>query len=70
MTSGSGFVCVEGGEPQSIRAGDVVWIGANERHWHGASGNSYMVHTATSLGTTAWQEEVPEDVYRKATAPE
>lgn len=52
-------MCVEGGEPQAIHAGDVVRIGANERHWHGASGASYMSHTATSLGTTTWQEEVP-----------
>lgn len=66
VTSGSGFVCVDGGEPQAIRTGDVVWIGANERHWHGGAGNSYMAHTATSLGTTTWQEEVLEEVYRKA----
>ena len=66
VTSGSGFVCVEGGAPQAIRAGDVVWIGANERHWHGASGKSCMSHTATSLGTTTWQEEVLEDVYHQA----
>ena len=66
VTSGSGFVCVDGGEPQAIRTGDVVWIGANERHWHGGAGNSYMAHTATSLGTTTWQEEVLEAVYRKA----
>ena len=66
VTSGSGFVCVDGGEPQAIRTGDVVWIGANERHWHGGGGNSFMVHTATSLGTTTWQEEVLEAVYRKA----
>ena len=66
VTSGSGFVCVDGGEPQAIRTGDVVWIGANERHWHGGGGTSFMVHTATSLGTTTWQEEVLEEVYRKA----
>lgn len=66
VTSGSGFVCVDGGEPQAIRTGDVVWIGANERHWHGGGGASFMAHTATSLGTTTWQEEVLEEVYRKA----
>jgi len=66
VTSGSGFVCVEGGQPQAIRTGDVVWIGAGERHWHGASGSSFMAHTATSLGTTTWQEEVLEQVYRAA----
>jgi quercetin dioxygenase-like cupin family protein len=69
VTSGSGWVCKEGEAPQAIRAGDVVWIGAGERHWHGASGDSYMVHTATSLGGTHWQEEVPEEVYRKAVGP-
>jgi quercetin dioxygenase-like cupin family protein len=69
VTSGSGFVCKEGEEPQAIRTGDVVWIGANERHWHGASGDSYMVHTATSMGGTTWQEEVAEAVYRAAVGP-
>lgn len=69
VTSGSGFVCLDGGEPQVIRTGDVVHIAAGERHWHGASGDSYMVHTATTLGTTAWQEEVAEEVYRKAVGP-
>lgn len=66
VTSGSGFVCLDGEQPQVIRTGDVVWIGANERHWHGASSDSLMVHTATSLGTTNWAEEVLEEVYRKA----
>ena len=66
VTSGSGFVCVDGGEPQAIRTGDVVWIPANERHWHGARRDSYMVHTATSLGKTMWEEEVAEAVYRNA----
>ncbi len=66
VTSGSGFVCVAGGEPQAIRSGDVVWIGPNERHWHGAASDSYMVHTATSLGVTTWQEELLEEEYRKA----
>jgi len=69
VTSGNGFVCLDGGEPQAIRSGDVVWIGAGERHWHGASGDSYMVHTATSLGVTSWQEEVAEEVYRGAVGP-
>jgi quercetin dioxygenase-like cupin family protein len=68
VTSGSGWICVAGGEPQAIRTGDVVWIPANERHWHGASADSYMVHTATSLGKTMWEEEVSEEDYRRARA--
>lgn len=66
VTAGSGFVCVDGGQPQAIRTGDVVWIGAGERHWHGASSTSFMAHTATSLGITDWQEEVLEQVYKAA----
>ncbi|MFP6560659.1 cupin domain-containing protein [Paraburkholderia sp. B3] len=67
VTSGCGWICVEGGEPQMIRQGDVVWIGANERHWHGAASDSYMVHTATSLGKTMWEEELSDEAYRQMT---
>ena len=63
MTAGSGWVCAEGGVPQVIRAGDVVWIPANERHWHGAGTDSFMIHMATSLGATRWGEEVSEVEY-------
>ncbi len=63
VTAGRGWVCAAGGTPQVIRAGDVVWIPANERHWHGAGTDSFMVHTATSLGTTTWEEEVSEAEY-------
>lgn len=63
VTAGSGWVCTEGSEPQVIRSGDFVWIRPNERHWHGASVDSYMVHTATSLGKANWQEEVSEQDY-------
>lgn len=63
VTAGSGWICVEGGEPELIRSGDIVWIGANERHWHGAATDSYMVHIATSLGKTNWLEEVSQQDY-------
>jgi quercetin dioxygenase-like cupin family protein len=66
VTAGSGWVCVDGGEPEAIRQGDVVWIPANERHWHGADVDSYMVHIATSLGKTMWQEEVAQQDYLSA----
>lgn len=58
VSAGSGWICKEGEEPQRIRAGDVVWIAPNERHWHGADDDSYMIHMATSIGATRWQEEV------------
>ncbi|QGZ66520.1 cupin domain-containing protein [Paraburkholderia acidisoli] len=63
VTAGRGWVCKEGEPPQEIRQGDIVFIGPNERHWHGASDASYMVHIATSLGSATWQEEVAEADY-------
>ncbi|MFX1737448.1 cupin domain-containing protein [Paraburkholderia sp. A1RI_3L] len=65
VTAGKGWICVEGEVPQEIRQGDIVFIGPNERHWHGASDASYMVHIATSLGKATWQEEVAESDYPK-----
>lgn len=58
VMAGDGLVCVEGEIPQPIRAGDVVWIPPNERHWHGATETSFIMHTATSIGKTQWQDEV------------
>lgn len=63
VTGGRGWVCVEGSEPQQIRAGDVVWIGPHERHWHGASEGSFMIHMAISLGKAQWQEAVSAQDY-------
>lgn len=69
VTSGSGYVCLDGEEPRVIRPGDVVWIAPGERHWHGASASSCMVHVATSIGRTGWQEPVSEEDYGAASAP-
>ena len=37
VLSGVGVVQLKGSPPQEMRAGDTVWIGAGEVHWHGAS---------------------------------
>ena len=63
VIAGSGLIRAEGGTPMPIRAGDTVWIPPGERHWHGAAPDSYMVHNATSLGRTLWQEEVADSDY-------
>lgn len=63
VTAGKGWICLEGQAPQAIRQGDVVWIGPNERHWHGAAADTYMIHMATSLGGTDWQEAVADKDY-------
>jgi quercetin dioxygenase-like cupin family protein len=63
VTAGKGWICLEGEAPQAIRQGDVVWIGPNERHWHGAAADTYMIHMATSLGAAVWQEAVADKDY-------
>lgn len=63
ITGGMGVVCAEGQAPQALRVGDTVWITPSERHWHGATADHFMTHTAISLGTTQWDVEVAEADY-------
>lgn len=64
VTHGLGRVQAEGGPVRNIRAGDVVWIRPNERHWHGAGETTAMSHIAvveTSDGVSAdWMEKVSD----------
>jgi quercetin dioxygenase-like cupin family protein len=71
ITAGEGFVGDDDG-PVRVTAGDTVWTPAGVRHWHGASSNRFMMHTAISLAGPDWQEPVSEDDYvawNRATAP-
>jgi len=67
IVSGSGWVCAEGEQPQSVRAGDTVWTPPGQRHWHGATADTVMSHTAISLGRTEWHSEVSDADYPPAT---
>lgn len=63
VLAGRGFIQAEGGPIQIMRAGDTIWAPPGERHWHGGSSDSFVVHTAISLGNTMWEQEVSEDEY-------
>lgn len=63
VLAGRGLIQAEDGSVRIIRAGDTVWCPPGERHWHGASPESFMTHTAISLGKTSWEEPVDEAVY-------
>ncbi|MBN2514339.1 MAG: carboxymuconolactone decarboxylase family protein [Sedimentisphaerales bacterium] len=67
VISGRGLVQSEGEAIQEIVPGDVVWIPANERHWHGAAPNSPMSHVAISApsngSTVEWMEHVDDEQY-------
>lgn len=67
VTSGKGLVQSWGGPIQEMRAGDVVRIPPGVKHWHGATANSVMTHTAIQEevdGKNAeWMEQVNDEQY-------
>ena len=68
VTSGCGWVQRQGGSKEEIRPGDVVWIPAGEKHWHGATAITAMTHIAIAEaldGTTVeWLEKVSDEQYQ------
>jgi quercetin dioxygenase-like cupin family protein len=66
VTHGEGVVQVRGAEGRRITAGDVVHIRPGEQHWHGAAEESYLLHTAVSLGSTEWLAPVSSSDYAVA----
>ena len=69
VTAGKGWYCEEGKAPRALKAGDVVNIPANVKHWHGAAKDSYFQHLAIEVpaenGRTEWCEPVSNDEYDK-----
>lgn len=63
---GTGWICDKGAEPRKIKAGDLIWAAPGTVHWHGATKESVMTHTACGLGKTEWLEAVTEEEYAKA----
>jgi quercetin dioxygenase-like cupin family protein len=68
VTAGSGLAQREGGPIEEIRPGDVVWIAAGEKHWHGASPTTAMTHIAIQEALDGkavdWMEKVSDDQYQ------
>jgi quercetin dioxygenase-like cupin family protein len=64
--SGRGMVENRDGDRHALHPGDVVWAAPGEEHWHGAAPDSFVTHTAVSLGVTEWREEVNGDRYEAA----
>jgi quercetin dioxygenase-like cupin family protein len=69
VTSGGGWVQREGGPKEEIRPGDVVWIPAGEKHWHGATATTAMTHIAIAEAldgkSVDWMEQVSDEQYVK-----
>jgi 4-carboxymuconolactone decarboxylase len=69
VISGRGLVQSEGEAVQQIMPGDVVWIPADKRHWHGAAPDSPMSHVAISDpmngSTVDWNMSVTNNIATK-----
>lgn len=70
IVAGRGLIQSEGEEIHELLAGDVVWVPAGERHWHGAAPEAYMTHVAISLGATDWAHAVTDGEYRRSSREE
>jgi len=72
VTAGVGRVQRWGGPIQEIRAGDVVHIPPNTRHWHGAAPGSSMTHIAMQEAaagkTVEWLGAVTDAAYQVVAA--
>ncbi len=69
VTAGAGLVQRWGGPVESIRPGDVVWIPAGVKHWHGAAATTAMTHIAITESVDGknvdWMEAVSDEQYRR-----
>jgi quercetin dioxygenase-like cupin family protein len=61
VTSGAGQVWDRDGQGGEITVGDIVYIGPDVEHWHGARADTTMTHLAISLKGHDWRDEVTED---------
>lgn len=66
VVRGRGLVANRQGQAEFIGAADVVYAAGGEEHWHGGAHDSYVLHTAISLGLTTWLEEVSSADYQAA----
>jgi len=69
VTQGRGWYQAWGEEPRELKAGDVVNIPAEVKHWHGAAKDSWFTHIAVEVpsegGSNEWLEPVTDEEYNK-----
>ncbi len=67
VTAGTGWVQEWGGERREIRPGDVIWIPAGVKHWHGGTATNGMSHIAIQERVDGevveWLEKVSDEQY-------
>ena len=69
VTAGRGWYQEWGKEARELKAGDVVNIPAEVKHWHGAAKDSWFTHIAVEVpsesASNEWLEPVPDEEYNK-----
>lgn len=69
VTAGRGYYQEWGKPVRELKAGDVVNIPANVKHWHGATADSVFQHLAVEVAgentSTEWCEPVTDEEYSK-----
>lgn len=69
VTGGRGWYQEWGKEARELRAGDIVTIPENVKHWHGAAKDSEFTHisieTNAQKGKAVWLEAVDKNEYEK-----
>lgn len=69
VTAGEGWYQEWGKPARKLKAGDVVHIPAEVKHWHGAASDSWFQHLAVEVPgencKTEWCEPVSDEEYNK-----
>jgi quercetin dioxygenase-like cupin family protein len=69
VTGGNGYYQEWGQEPVALKAGDVINIAPEIKHWHGAAPHSWFSHIAVEVpaegASNEWLEAVNEEDYNK-----
>ena len=70
VTAGEGWYCEWGQPARRLKAGDVVEIPPEVKHWHGAAKDSWFSHLAMEVPaenrSNEWCETVSDEEYEKA----
>jgi quercetin dioxygenase-like cupin family protein len=70
ITDGTGWIQEWGDPVREMHKGDVIWIPAGVKHWHGATPTTAVTHIAiqeTENGSAVtWMEQVTDEQYRQS----
>lgn len=70
ITDGTGWIQEWGGPVREMHKGDVIWIPAGIKHWHGATPTTAVTHIAIQetkdSSAVTWMEQVTDEQYHQS----